>query len=264
MKNITLRQIRNSLTGDPPHSNGILAKATVPTPFPGKRFPTRVAWEFEFRSNEEAVRDQAARLVNRRVRDTGRAVIEVLRDPDVRQLANQRRVRRFSYIGKPNRYRALQAQRFLQRRAGEQLVSRLEVEFDAGGILYSNTTEQGAQYGNAHVAYHPHSKGLGPIDCFAQPVHRKRVGGLTLYSYKKVMAQDEIDSFYVWYERTFKRKLKRPKGKAAAMAEAPNPGAKPEPVHPELGCSCQSIDIPNPDCPRHGISAEDFDDYEPL
>lgn len=233
--------------------------ATVPTPFPGKRFPTRVAWEFEFRSNDEAVRDQVSRLVNRRVRDTGRAVIEVLRDPDVRALANQRRTRRLRYIGKPNRYRALQAQRFLQRRPGEQLVSRLEVEFDAGGILYSNTLEQGMLYGNAHVAYHPHSKGLGPIDCFAQAVHRKRVGGLTLYSYKKVMAQDEIDSFYVWFEKTFKRKLKRPKGKAAAMAEL-----KPEPVRPELGCSCADIDIPDPNCPRHGMPAEDFDDYEPF
>lgn len=122
--------------------------------------------------------------------------------------------RRLSYVGKPNYYRALEAQRFMQRQPGEHLTKHFEVEFDRGGFTYSRQNSDDLFYDKPHVAYHPHSGKLGPIDAFSRRVHLKRVGGLWLYSYKDRLSQDEIDLFYLWFEKAFKKRLKRPKSRA--------------------------------------------------
>jgi hypothetical protein len=198
----------------------------APKPFPGKRWPTRVAWHFEIRQTDEDLRDQAARLINQRQRTTGRAVADILHDADIQALARRQPSRRLSYIGKPNRYRALEAQRFLQRGPGERLHRSLEVEFDRGGVVFSRVNGE-LYFEKVHMAYHPHSGSLGPIDGFARKTFAKRVGGHTVYSYKDKLAQEEIDAFYEWYEKSFKRKLKRPRGKALAMKEHPDNALDP-------------------------------------
>jgi hypothetical protein len=86
----------------------------------------------------EALREAIERLVHRRSRQTGRVVESILGDADVLALRAQQKVRRLSYVGKPNRYRAQEAQRFLQRRAHEHIVHALEVEFDRNGLIFSS------------------------------------------------------------------------------------------------------------------------------
>lgn len=179
-----------------------------------------MAWEFEIRVNTQALRDHVAQLVDRRLRQTGRAVVDIMRDADIVALTSQCPTRRLRYVGKPNRYRALQAQRFLHRARNEQLVQSMEVEFDKGGLIFYRLN--GETYtANVHTAYHPHSGSLGPIDGFSRRVYSKRVGGHTLYSYKDKLSQDEVDAFYQWFEKSFKKRLRRPKGKALAMKEQP-------------------------------------------
>lgn len=159
-----------------------------------------------------------AELVDRRQRQTGRATLEIMRDADILALSRQRPVRRLRYVGKPNRYRALEAQRFLQRRPNEQVTQAMEVEFDKGGLLFYRLNGE-VYFAAPHMAYHPHSGSLGPIDGFSRRVYNKRVGGHRLYSYKDRLSQDEVDAFYQWWEKSFKKRLKRPKGRALAMKE---------------------------------------------
>lgn len=177
---------------------------------------------------------------------------EILGDPDLIALRNSGGRRTLRYIGKPNRYRALEAQRFLQRQPGEVLENALEVEFDSGGIIFSRWNgDTWSAY--VHTAYHPHSGGLGPIDGFSRHVYPKRVGGMTLYSYKDRLSVDELDAFYAWYEKAFKRKLQRPRGKAARMAGEkalkPLPAPEPAPILRECTCTEDWVDAR---CPRHG------------
>ena len=72
VRNITLKQLRSSLTGN---AKTPIKIAERPTPYPGRKWPTRVAWEFEIRTATEGLRDRVAELVERRRRLTGRAVV---------------------------------------------------------------------------------------------------------------------------------------------------------------------------------------------
>src|SRR5882757_9111651 len=95
VRNITLKQLRSSLTGN---AKTPIKIAERPTPYPGRKWPTRVAWEFEIRTATEGLRDRVAELVERRRRLTGRAVVEIMRDADVQGLMRQRPVRRLRYV----------------------------------------------------------------------------------------------------------------------------------------------------------------------
>lgn len=206
MKNTTLKHVRKLLTG-------IAGEAINrrPNPFPGRRYPTRVVWSF--RIAQTADRTINMRAVAERAVAQGRRIAVVMGDPDFQQPTNE--TRSLTYIGKPNRYRALEAQRFLQLQPGEVVVEALECEFDKGGVLWASSGWRN----HAYTVYHPHSGVLGPISSFARQVYPKRVGGLTLYSFKDKLSQEELDMFYAWYESVFKHKLKRPRGKAGAMKE---------------------------------------------
>jgi hypothetical protein len=177
-----------------------------------------VAWDLEIRQTPEGLENAVARLVNLRIRTTGRRVDAILQDADVLALRNQRSVRRLRYVGKPNRYRAMEAQRFLRRGEHEQLIFLMEAEFDREGIIYSRLGGE-VYKAHAHTAYHPHSGTLGPIEGFGQKFYTKRIGGQTIYSYKNKLSQDEVELYYQWWEKAFKKKLRRPKGKASAMKE---------------------------------------------
>jgi hypothetical protein len=68
------------------------------------------------------------------------------------------------------------------------------------------------------MAYHPKRNTLDPIDVFSHMVHLKRVGGQQIYSYKEKLPQEDVDMFYAWFEKAFRKKLRRPKGPGPAMS----------------------------------------------
>jgi hypothetical protein len=191
-----------------------------------------VAWDLEIRQTPEGLENTIARLVNQRIRTTGRRVDAILQDADVLAIRNQRSVRRLRYVGKPNRYRAMEAQRFLRRGEHEQLTFLMEAEFDREGIIYSRLGGE-VYKAHAHTAYHPHSGTLGPIEGFGQKFYTKRIGGQTIYSYKNKLSQDEVELYYQWWEKAFKKRLRRPKGRASAMKEPGAPVAQ-TPIPPDM------------------------------
>src|SRR5438552_1106021 len=71
--------------------------ATLPRPYPGRKCPTRVAWDLEVWLTPENLHDEIARRVARRQAQTRRPVIEILRDADIVQLGRQRPTRRLTY-----------------------------------------------------------------------------------------------------------------------------------------------------------------------
>lgn len=191
----------------------------MPKPFPGRQWPTRVAWSFVLQKSQEGLADIVADLAEARQRVDPRPLPEIINDPAIQEVIRKHRRKRFlSYIGKPNRYRAIEAQHFLRRSPGERVLYALEVEFDRGGIIYSRINGE-IYHDKVYTAYHPHSGTLGPVDGFSRKAHIKRIGGLPLYSFKERLSQEELEMYYLWFEKSFKKKLRRPKGRALGMKE---------------------------------------------
>lgn len=172
-----------------------LEQNRVPAPFPGKRWPTHVAWHIEY--------------AERRIVNPGTAKVR----------AEFFNTRTLQYVGKPNRYRALQAWKLLQQaRQGKCfLLDNWQAEFDKAGLLAYTTFPGAIGSCTAFFAYHPHSAQVEIVQSFIKPLYLKYVGGMRLYSQKKKLAQDAVDAYYEWYHKHFKRKLRRPKAVPTAI-----------------------------------------------
>jgi hypothetical protein len=169
----------------------------APVPFPGRTSPTRVAWYISL--------GYAAKL--QIVNDHENAVLKEVYIPT--------RFKVFTYVGKPNRYRALEALKLLGQR---RVYQAWQIEFDRGGLLAYRDFLQGygrprkrAVNGNAYTAYHPHSANADIVASFAKPFYVKRIGRFSLYSHARKLNVEKLDAFYAWYEKTFGKKLRRPK-----------------------------------------------------
>lgn len=118
----------------------------------------------------------------------------------------------YQYCGKPNRYRALQALRLL---ASRRLFASWQLEFDAAGVLAWRSSAVGRKKTGgttmAYLAYHPHSATADVIAEFAKPTWVKRIGKLGVYSHAKKLSVEKLDAYYEWFEKSFAKKLKRPK-----------------------------------------------------
>ena len=193
MRHITLdciaRQIGNKLDTTRP-----------PVPMPGKRWPTRVAWHFEI--HHRALVD----------RGTSNVRFQTLTTDTL------------SYIGKPARYRAIEAFNFLKRaNPGQEASNPTTVlgqcwvaEFDREGLI-AYRDRMDLEVTPAFLAYHPHSAKGDIINAFVKPIFVKFIGGMRLYSHKKKLTQEDVDAYYEWFHKTFKRKLRRPKAQATAV-----------------------------------------------
>lgn len=192
MRNLTLAYIEKLLAKGLELSKD--APPRRPQPMPGKSWPTRVAWFIE-----------VARGVQQ---PTGHLLF--------------REHRRLSYIGKPNRYRALEAHKFLtQIPPGHYVMRMWQVEFDHGGLLAFRQMRIGqhenAKALDAFYAYHPHSPNPEVIGAFVRPLHLKYIGGMRLYSQKRKLASDAVEAYYEWYREHFKRRLRHPKSVPSAL-----------------------------------------------
>jgi hypothetical protein len=165
-----------------------LGVSRPPAPMPGKRWPTRVAWHLEVRQSP-----------------FGKGFVTTT----------------LTYIGKPNRYRALEAFKFLKQAGGEHNVNTIlgycwQAEFDKNGLIAYRAGGD-AFASPAFFAYHPHNARVDIVEAFMKPVFVKYVGGMRLYSYKKRLTQEAVDAYYEWFHKTFKRKLRRPKAQPTAV-----------------------------------------------
>lgn len=188
MRHFTLNYIYRLMDGTK------LAPDRRPAPMPGKNWPTRVAWSIT--------------VAQKKLVGKGENQHWALRNP-----------RTLTYIGKPSRYRAMQAWNYLNSpmHSGNSLslVDYWQAEFDKNGLVaYKRPGALSAS--GAFFAYHPHSAQVEIVDAFTKPLHIKYVGGMRLYSQKKKLAQEAIDAYYDWYHQQFKRKLRRPKSVAHA------------------------------------------------
>lgn len=161
---------------------------------PGKNWPTRVAWSIT--------------VAQKRLVGQNDNVHYALRNPHT-----------LSYIGKPNRYRALEAWNCLtsvMRSANSlALVDWWQAEFDKNGLVAYKRPGL-MQASGAFFAFHPHSAQVEIVEAFTKPLHIKYVGGMRLYSQKKKLAQEAVDAYYDWYYQQFKRRLRRPRSVAHA------------------------------------------------
>ena len=177
MKHFTLDGIRKLVESGP------ALPIRPPQPFPGRRYPTRVAWKIT------------------------RLVLLSSDPPKVGVLT-------LSYIGKPNRFRALQALKFMRQSSPKKF--SWQAEFDRGGLIAYNEVRT-----QAFLAYHPNAGQGSLIEIHTSELFPKRIGGLTVYSRQKRLSTEQIEHFYAWYEGTFKKKLKRPRTKAMAQSGGP-------------------------------------------
>jgi hypothetical protein len=194
---------------------GKMAPNRRPLQMPGKNWPTRVAWTLH--------------------------AAGIRADSNSPAGFNYHSHRRLSYVGKPSRYRALEAHKFMERaqKDGLRIVETYEMEFDRDGLLAYVYKCQGhnptADSCGAFSAYHPHSASPEVIGAFIKPLYLKYVGGQRLYSLKKRLQAEALDAYYVWYYQQFHKRLKRPKAQATAIIagkpmapespKAPMPGA---------------------------------------
>jgi len=193
MRRLTLSYIEKLVKSGPK-----LGMDRRPSPMPGRKWPTRVAWSI-------TVGDR--KLVGQGT-------------PDLRcEIQN---VRSLSYIGKPNRYRALEAfaciSRAVQVNNNLQLVGCWQAEFDKAGLVAyrSGIGKNTAVASGAFYAYHPHSPRPEIIEAFIQPLHLKYLGGMRLYSLKQKLTADAVDDYYEWFYKQFKKRLRRPRAQASA------------------------------------------------
>jgi hypothetical protein len=184
MRHITHSYIAGLVAGGPK-----LLADRRPKPMPGKKWPTRVAWHI--------------RLANSTNAPDGHLIF--------------RNVRTLNYIGKPNRYRALEARNFLAQvqKGNVMVLSMWQAEFDAGGlvayIVWNMGHDKYQQSTGAFSAYHPHSSQVEVAEAFIKPLHLKYIGGMRLYSQKAKLSAEAVEAYYEWYQKQFKRRLRRPK-----------------------------------------------------
>lgn len=179
----------------------VLEKPMPPAPFPGRRFPTRVAWVFNAQGTKQIPHPTVP----------GAYALQVF---------NQK----FQYIGKPNRLRARAAANFLQQHKGE-ITYYLEAEFDRTGIVASrhkfpDMKAPASAVSARYWVYHPQAAQTPAIvDCFTHPQFMKRLGGFTVYSFNRKLEIEKVDQFYEWYSKTFGKRLRRPKGKPLEIGD---------------------------------------------
>jgi hypothetical protein len=185
-----------------------ISNMRIPQPFPGRTSPTRVAWRIEIGEGIKAVK-----LPNPNYdgsEGTPQLIMKVI---------SAGRIHVHTYVGKPNRYRALEALRLL---AQPGLMSFWAMEFDIAGVLgyygVSETKKRFAANNLAYIAYHPHSAAVAIIQSFAKPLYLKRIGGLTVYSHARKLTMERLDAYYDWYKNSFGKALKRPKQKALELS----------------------------------------------
>ncbi len=190
-----------------------------PLGMPGKTWPTRVAWRIKL---AQMAHDNAGHIVFSHFQT-------------------------LEYIGKPNRLRALQARSFLQRasKAGLVIFDMFQASFDKGGLLaYITQSVHKARFNmgcGAFTAYHPHipPPQVEIIEAFVKPLHLKYIGGQRLYSQKKSLRVEELDAYYEWYLKQFRKRLRRPKpGSMQVIANEVVPSAV------EAETQTEFIDLP--------------------
>lgn len=191
MRHITLEFVQKKLGTEP-------RVDMRPMPMPGKKWPTRVAWSIELHTR--------------------------IPEPGTESMPAHWKTlpsKFYTYVGKPNRYRALQLQKVLQGLSSNRWITGFIAEFDKGGVVAEKIFLPGEKpvrrVHSTFFAYHPHSADGDIIGGFARPVHLKYIGGMRLYSEKKKLAQEAVDAYYQWYYKQFKRKLRRPKAIPTAV-----------------------------------------------
>jgi hypothetical protein len=189
VRRLTLQYIKKLVTAAPK-----LMPDRRPRPMPGRKWPTHVAWHFE---------------AYRNVKLNGTWVTR-----DVRSL---------SYIGKPSRYRAQEARNFqrLCQEQGLHNITMWQAEFDRAGLVAYGFSQNGSapvfQASGAFAAYHPHSPQAEVVGAFVKALHLKYVGGMRLYSQKAKIKMEDLDAYYEWYHKQFRRRLRRPKPMPSAI-----------------------------------------------
>jgi hypothetical protein len=179
-----------------------------PLAYPGKRWPTRVAWFIK--------------LATMSHNNAGHLVFKGFQT--------------HQYIGKPNRLRALEARKFLQRarQPGAVIYDMFQATFDRNGLLaYTCQKPNKARHSagcGAFTAYHPHipPPHIEVVEAFIKPLYVKYIGGMRLYSQKKTLRVEELDAYYEWYQKQFNRRLRRPKPQAMSVIANEVVGAEPE------------------------------------
>jgi hypothetical protein len=178
-----------------------------PRPFPG-RWPTRIAWDAtirpylhtriikQFHPNEPSL------LVN------------------VKKTAIYGPAVRLRYCGKPNLYRAKELLSLLQQ-SQSKILDFWALEFDAGGLLgyeLGGARDIGNMpplaYDKAYSAYHPQASTVFSIlGAWSRRVYLKRIGRFPTYSLHQKLSQEKVEAFYQWFEKSFEKRLRRPKQK---------------------------------------------------
>lgn len=237
MKNISLDDISLSVqalayaqAGLPiqPAKGHLFPLATAPHPFPGKKYPTRVAWSITVncleplppqpRRPDNYDPDSLAGREYDRAMDLWGQLVGRMNDGAIPRKYERQVI---SYIGKPNRYRSIEANKIV---ASDliQVCLRWECEFDTKGILRYSANGFPDQRSQVLYAYHPYGIIPSIIQNFTHKLYKKRLGGRYVYNYKKRFQSDQIDEYYRWYEATFGIKLKRPRQKPMTERSTPD------------------------------------------
>lgn len=185
-----------------------------PNPFPGRGTPTRVAYSITVGYAKRPKTIQNPKWDGEHGPQYILAMVPT-------------KFHKLQYVGKPNRYRALEALRWLSRKT---VVRHWQIEFDRSGVVAMKQvkgTKVRDATSLAYVAYHPHSSNIDIVGSFAKPVYVKRIGRMSVYSNAKKLSIEKVEAFYDWYEKSFGRKLRKPKQKPLETGTI-------EPPEPEL------------------------------
>lgn len=193
------------------HSNTTLAMKRPPQPMPGRSTPTRIAWMIAIGHGSEVTT-----TVNPNWSPNSDS-------PELIKRLVPKTVSTHCYVGKPTKYRALEALKLLRANKLQRHVHKFWlIEFDAGGVLafvqQDKTGRKLSWNSFAYTAYHPHAAGADIAQSFAKPYFLKRVGGLSVYSHARKLSVEKLDAYYEWYEKTFGKRLRRPKQKAQEIS----------------------------------------------
>lgn len=174
-----------------------------PNPFPGKYNPVRIAWQLLYvpSISETTVipgTDGDGRKIYRRVPVPASKVLQEF------------------YIGKPNRIRIRgMHNKFRQLRKEGRVVSMVVLEFDKSGTIarqiWNGEALPAPTTSYAYIAFHPQICGNNILEEYTGKTFVKRIGRLPLYSHLKTLTVERIDAYYAWYEKTFQKRLRRPK-----------------------------------------------------
>jgi hypothetical protein len=179
-----------------------------PRPFPG-HWPTRIAWDITLKPH------------------LGIRVIKQYHPHEPSLLINIKKVAiwgqpvRYRYCGKPSLYRVREVLSALAQN-GAQILDFWAMEFDAGGVLGYEIQGHGLNqvafaptaYDRAYSAYHPQGATVFSIlGAWSRPVYLKRIGRFPTYSLHQRLSAEKVDAFYNWFEKSFEKRLRRPKQK---------------------------------------------------